>query len=82
MSRTVKEAVKLDLTEEEIERVVSEITERIKDMAYMNLERKIRNQLAEVLRAEHKTSDYFDISWTLHMVFGDVQQIVGRLRRR
>jgi hypothetical protein len=71
----------IELTEQEFREVVKEITERIKDMIYMNLERRVEETLRALLKGHPKSDDPIEIKWKMSFVFGDIEQIVGRLRR-
>jgi hypothetical protein len=71
--------MKLELTEEEFKEVVKEISNRLKDVIYMDLENKVEQNLRDVLKEPYP--DLIEITWNLRMSFDDIKQIVGRLRR-
>lgn len=71
----------LELTEEEFDEVVDELTKRVKDTIYMNLQNEIRNKVTNVLKRVLNSEDTFTWTWSIRMTFGDIKQIVGRLRR-
>ena len=73
--------MKLKLTEEELNEVVKEIAERIKDMAYMNLENRVRDVVGKILGVDVDEDDKLTFEWKVTMVVGDILQIVGRKRR-
>jgi len=73
--------MKLDLSEEEFDEVVREIAERVKDLIYMNLEERIRETLRDILKREFDENDSITFKWVLKILFNDIVQIVGRLRR-
>jgi hypothetical protein len=58
------------------------LSERIKDIIYMNLKGRLRNEVKKIFKAELETDSPIELTWTMHLVFGDIEQIVGRLRRK
>ena len=70
-----------ELSEQEFNAVVKEMTERIKDIVYMNLEQRVREILQEILKKNPHTDDIISFTWEIRFVFNDVVQIVGRIRR-
>ena len=72
---------RFEVTEEEFEEVVNELSRRIKDMVYINLKDRLRNKLKEIFKMKIKTDEPLKLTWTLRFVFGDIEQIIGRLRR-
>ena len=72
----------MNVTEEEFEEVASELSRRIKDMIYVNLKDRLRNELKEIFKIKTiETDEPLKFTWTLQFVFGDIEQIIGRLRR-
>jgi len=78
----MKPQKRLELTEQEFEELVNELSERIKDVIYMNLKGRLRNEVKKIFKAELETNSSIELTWALHLVFGDIEQIVGRLRRK
>ena len=72
----------MNVTEEEFEEVVNELSRRIKDMIYVNLKDRLRNELKKIFKIKTiETDEPLKLTWTLRFVFGDIEQIIGRLRR-
>ena len=76
-----EEEMVIELTEQEFGEVVREITQRIKDMIYMNLERRVRKTLRDLLKANLDINDSITFEWKIEFIFGDIVQIGGRIRR-
>jgi len=70
------------LTPEEIELVVDELSERVKDMAYMTCKSKVRAMLSGCKIYDMSSGDSLTLTWKLDLVHGDILQIVGRNRRK
>jgi len=72
----------MNVTEEEFEEVANELSRRIKDMIYVNLKDRLRNELKKIFKIKTiETDEPLKLTWTLRFVFGDIEQIIGRLRR-
>ena len=72
----------MNVTEEEFEEVANELSRRIKDMIYINLKDRLRNELKKIFKIKTiETDEPLKLTWTLRFVFGDIEQIIGRLRR-
>jgi len=63
--------------------VVKEIAERVRDLAYMSLEHRVREALEKVLASctDLDPNEELTLTWELRFTVNDVIQIVGRLRR-
>ena len=70
-----------EVTEEEMNTIVKEICERIKDIIYMNLEHRIRMTVQDVIEIDPLIDDYIDIEWKITLAVSDLIQIIGRVRR-
>jgi hypothetical protein len=80
----VRRRDKFKITDREFEAVVQELTERVKDIVHANAERKVEEVVTKlrpfVLAAPSATE--LKIHYEIQMLFGDIQQVVARLRRR
>jgi hypothetical protein len=73
--------MKIEMTEKEKEQVVRELGERIKDMIYMNLYRKVSQALDEILAMDLKPEEPLNITFSYGFVINDIIQMLGRIRR-
>jgi len=75
----------LKLSDEEYEAIIKEIAERVRDIVFMNAERKVKQSLPkeEVEKLLDSGNDIKVISVVhrVEFVVGDLIQILGRLRR-
>ncbi len=72
-----------ELSQDEYEFVIDEIAERIKDMIYMNIREKIKNKFdLHFKNLNFNGVDSLVIDYEFEFIFGDIQQIVGRIRRK
>ena len=71
------------LPEEEKDVVVNEIYERWKDIVYMNAKGRIRETFERSVSVPSRltTDDDLYLSIRLHLVVGDIVQVLGRYRR-
>jgi len=71
------------LPEEEKDVVVNEIYERWKDIVYMNAKGRIRETFERSVSVPSTltTDDDLYLSIRLHLVVGDIVQVLGRYRR-
>ena len=73
-----------ELTQEEYDTVVEEITKRWKDLLFMNAEEKVKYEFSrhrihmKSITEEDKLVFYFELA----IIWNDIIQIVGRIRRR
>ena len=63
--------------------MAKEIAERVRDLAHMSLEHRVREALEKVLApcADLDPNEELTLTWELRFTVNDVIQIVGRLRR-
>jgi len=73
--------VKLKLTPEEKEAIITELAERMKDIIYMNAREKAEEALDQILKDDLHPNDTIDITYNIRFVFNDILQILGRIRR-
>ena len=73
-----------ELPEEEKQVVVNEIYERWKDVVYMNAKKCIRKIFEESVSVPSTltTGDEINLGVHLHLVVGDIVQVLGRYRRK
>ena len=73
----------LFLSEEEKEIVIEEITKRVKDMVYFNARKHTERLFNEIIATfmNCETGELYNISYTVTICAGDLQQIVARVRR-
>jgi hypothetical protein len=70
------------ITDEEFEALVTELSERHRGLVFMNGRSMVRKGL-DLIRYEiltRSSDSTIDFTYTIHMVYGDLQEIVGRLR--
>jgi len=76
----------MKLTDEEYEAVIRELSERVKDIVFMNAERKVRDALPkeflEELLDKKNDTESISISYMVCFAVGDIYQIIGRMRRK
>jgi len=70
-----------DITEDEYNAVVKEISERIRDIVFMNLEHKVYHKLKDVLEGNPFINDPISFECKVTFVVSDLIQIIGRIRR-
>ena len=73
--------VKLKLTPEEKNAIITELAERMKDIIYMNAREKAEEALDQILEDSLSPNDIIDIDYNIRFVFNDILQILGRIRR-
>lgn len=76
----------IKLTEEEKELVAKEMAERCKDVVYMHAHAQCRDTLNWVLKEDvsdimEQWGDEIVFDYKIHMLIGDVMQVLGRHRR-
>jgi len=76
--------VKLRFTSKEKELLVKELTERLKDVAYMTAEEHARNLISslEKLNEDLSGNDLVTFEFNVEMSIYDLLQIIGRKRRK
>jgi len=74
--------VMLKLTPEEKNAIITELAERMKDIVYMNAREQAEKVLNEILRGNPSPDDVIDIEYKIQLVFNDILQILGRIRRK
>ncbi|RLG36789.1 MAG: hypothetical protein DRN91_07105 [Candidatus Alkanophagales archaeon] len=74
--------VKLKLTAEERNVIITELAERMKDIVYMNAREKAEEALNDIVKEDLHPNDVIDISYNFRFIFNDVLQILGRVRRQ
>jgi predicted glycosyltransferase len=74
----------MELTDEEREYLIKELTERMKDIVFMNAEQKVRGILGQIEKTilTKKSKDTIAVNYTIELGIGDFQQMLGRVRRR
>lgn len=72
------------MTEEEKIIVKKEIAERMKDVVYMNADMKANKMLDNLPKdiMSYFSDDQIKITYTINLCVGDLQQIIGRERRK
>ena len=70
-----------EITEDEFNILVEEISERIKDIIYMDVKPKVRRILWNLVISNPYTDDKVEVKWTISFVIEDLIQIIGRIRR-
>jgi len=73
--------LKIKLTNEELEVLVKEVSERIRDIAFMCLEDKIRAAIEKIALDTTKDEE-LTFTWKISMRRADLIQILGRVRRK
>jgi len=73
-----------NMTEEERILVIKEIAERMKDVVYMNAEVKAVETLEKLPKdlISYSSEDKISMTYTINFCVGDLQQIIGRERRK
>ena len=74
--------VKLKLTPEEKNAIITELAERMKDIVYMNAREKAEEALNDILEDIPSPNDIIEIDYNIRFVFNDILQILGRIRRK
>ena len=74
--------VRLKLTPEEKEAIITELAERMKDIIYMNAREKAEEALNDILKADLHPNDTIEIDYKFQFIFNDILQILGRTRRK
>ena len=74
--------INLTLAPKELDEVTNELTERIRDISFMNLNKRVREAITEALQSCSEDSESFVIVYEIEMTIGDIQQVIGRIRRR
>jgi len=72
------------ISDEEYELVVKELSERVKDVVFMNAEKNIRKTLTkERLESflDQDGSNKIEVHYVVMLVVNDILQIIGRKRR-
>lgn len=73
----------MKITEEEYNKIIEEMGRRVKDSVFINAERKIKKEMPK--KCVEKYLDDLaqtEITYTYIILVGDLQQILGRTRRR
>ena len=73
-----------NMTEEERILVIKEIAERMKDLVYINAEMKAAEMLDNLPKdiLEYLSDDPIKITYTINFCVGNLQEIIGRERRK
>jgi len=73
----------IKVTEAEMEKLIQELSERMKDVVYMEAENKIKEMLEELLPklSTKITDDDIRLTFNVDLISGDIIQILGRERR-
>lgn len=72
-----------NVTEKETELIIDEMTKRMKDIVYVHAETKLRDLMKEFFEImQHgRAVDTYKTTYEVTFVFGDIEQIIGRIRR-
>lgn len=72
----------MDLTDEEYEKIIQELANRWKNLAYINAETAIKREVSKDILEEvlDKNVDY-EITFSLRTVVTDLREIIGGIRR-
>ncbi|MCS7387212.1 MAG: hypothetical protein NDF55_10885 [archaeon GB-1867-005] len=73
---------RLNLTESEREAIIKELAERMKDIVYINAEKRAEEVIEQLLAMNLKPDSNITISYVIHFTFDDILQMLGRLRRK
>ena len=74
----------MEITDSEYEAIIREVTARVKDIIFMNAERYIRQSMTKrriEAWLDEDSNVEIVIRYVVHLCVGDLQQILGRLRR-
>ncbi len=84
LAQSIAEVTKVKyITEEERGTLKHELAERMKDLVYINAERRASEALANMGDFLNLSSDYtFEVTYKLKFCAGDFQQILARSRRK
>jgi len=74
--------MRLNLTKSEREAIIKELAERMKDIIYINAEKRAEETLNEILSMNLKPNDPITIDYNIQFIFNDILQILGRIRRK
>jgi len=74
--------VKLKLTPEEKNILITELAERMKDLVYMRAKDKAKEVTEKLLKTDLNPEDEIIINYRMEMVGTDILQIIGRIRRQ
>jgi len=74
--------VKLKLTSEEKNILITELAERMKDLVYMRAKDKAKEVTEKLLKTDFNPEDKIIINYQVEMVGTDILQILGRIRRK
>lgn len=70
-----------DLPEEDQEKAIEELAERMKDIVYMNAEKNARKALTEEVDPKLNKNP-IEITYEIEITGSDIKQVVGRKKRR
>lgn len=71
----------VELTKKEKQTIVREMTERCKDIVYMNATRNVRKALNQLKYTDFENNDKIEFTYYIGIVIGDLIQILGRKKR-
>ena len=73
----------MKITAKEREILIKELAERVRDMIYINAEKRVARMIDSIIGDidEVVTDDPIEVTYTINMVSGDIIQIIGRERR-
>jgi hypothetical protein len=72
----------MELTKAERDRVIREMTERVKDVVYMNAQREIEKAWSALNFDIDQVEREITVEFSVKFLIGDFTQIVGRERRK
>jgi len=72
----------MKITEEEYNQIIKELAKRLRDLVYINAERKIREETPKSFFEDFDfKDDTLEINYNYQIVIGDLFQILGGIRR-
>jgi len=73
--------MKLKLTKKEKEFLIEELSEKMKDVVYMNSRRRAKELVDKLQEMNLEPESKLEITYKIVFVFNDILQIVARVRR-
>lgn len=70
-----------DFSKKEQEIIKSELSERIKDLIFMGINKQVDEIFENISKINYSKTDSIEIDYNFGLIFNDVLQIVGRIRR-
>jgi len=76
-----KEMKICDFSKKEQEVIKSELSERIKDLTFIGINKKVDDIFENISKINYRKNDSIEIDYNFGFIFNDILQIVGRIRR-